>query len=584
MIELQSTKIRKKLLLLCDFYEDLIQNKELLYREGNKESHLEEINKIRDHIVSSKTFRIAFVGEYDAGKTSIINILTGENLPVSSTVETDKPTEISWNNVTIVDTPGLGSGKEEHDQITKEWLAKADLLVYILTSDLLTKHAGARLLNMLDEYKRDHEMMIVMNAIDQEGNDVAEYREDMQVLLDPRPLDIYYPVFMSAKYHEQSLNPDLDDDERQYFQEKSRFDTFLDTLNEFIINRREKAALTTPLTRLQTLSMKIAFKNKFDKECALLDLKTGLYESALNDIKSAFSDFKRELKDNAEGTAGNIFMALDSSNDINKVIDTEIKSYSSSIQTTLESLTNKVSSLAEDLEIEGKRIDNSDLGIEVVKNIENSETLKAIFSVNVSSGGGRNKSKVYIEQLKKQLEGMDASSPGSIIGKNIGDILGAKNIVEVTGKLLGKVNREVILKIGHSIGYKFKPWQAVKLASKFTKAIPLINIGAAAFEVAMHIRKEKKENKRDKQVREFKEEINTMLRKTIAETSKMVESQMLAPITTIMNTGLLMLKDNKKELLEFSETNKEFALQIESKRDECMEIYDEIYECSSNYS
>ncbi len=78
MIELYSTKIRNRILKLCDFYEDLLKHKELQFLEGSKEMHLQEISKISEQVMSSETVRLAFVGEYDSGKTSIINILTGK--------------------------------------------------------------------------------------------------------------------------------------------------------------------------------------------------------------------------------------------------------------------------------------------------------------------------------------------------------------------------------------------------------------------------------------------------------------------------------------------------------------------------
>jgi len=578
MIELESTKIRNKILILCEFYEDLLNQEELQFREGNRETHLREIEKIKEQVMLSKTFRLAFVGEYNSGKTSIINILTGNKFPVSSTVETDKSTEISWNNITIVDTPGLGSGLAKHDKLTKEWLAKADLLVYVLTPDLLTEKGGERLLNMLDVYKREHEMMIVMNMIDQEGNDVSVYREDLQSHLEPRPLDLYYPVFMSAKYKEKSDASDLNDDERRYFMEKSRFNTFVNTLNEFILNRREKAALTTPLTRLQTLSMKMAFKNKFDKECALLDLNIGIYESAVRDMKVAFDDFKGDLKDTAEGTAGNIFQALDDTNsDIKIVIEDETKSYILKVQDSVNYLEGKVGNITENLQVEGARIDSSDLGVEVAKRIEKSETLKAIFKVGFPKADDKSKTKEYIDQLIKQIEGMDPDISGLGIEKDIREMMGEKNVLVLTGKLVAKINRDVVLKIGHIIGHKFKPWDAVKLSSKFTKAVPLINLAAVVIEVIMSIRNKKKEEDTQKHLREFKEEVNLMLEKIVEETQEMLKTQILAPVEASINIGMKLLKDKKVELIEFSEKNKDLALEIESKRDECMKIYDEIY-------
>jgi len=112
--------------------------------------------------------------------------------------------------------------------------------------------------------------------------------------------------------------------------------------------------------------------------------------------------------------------------------------------------------------------------------------------------------------------------------------------------------------------------------------LPLtINIGAAAFEAIMYIRNKKKAENYRQHLREFKEEVNAMLGQTVEETLETVNTQMLAPVDNAINAGMVLLKDKKVELIEFSEQNKDLALHIESKRDECMVIYDEIYDSSA---
>jgi len=578
MIELESTKIRKKILLLCGFYEHVIKNHELIYREGSKNQHLQEIKAIRTDIVSNKTFRLAFVGEYSSGKTSIINILTGTKMPVSTTVETDKSFEIPWNNVTIIDTPGLGSGRKDHDDITKEWLAKADLLVYLLTPDLLTKAGGKRLLNMLDKYNRDHEMMIVMNMIDQEGNDISEYRNELQSLLEPRPLEMFFPVYISAQNKETSTNTALDAEDRHYFEEKSRFSTFVDTLNLFILNKREKSALTTPLTRLQTLSRKIAFKNKFDKEGALLDCKIDIYESASRDVQVAFDDFKEHIDDSAKGATGNIFIALDSFSDLQNRVEDEVNRFSVAMQESVECLADEIANITDELKVQGDKLDTSKLGEEVFNSIKESCALQEIFKVDMGIGKNRGQAKEYLDQVKLAFDGMNSSVGDFGARKDVDNPLDSKNVFNVTGQLAAKIDKAVILKIGHKVGYKFKPWQATKLSSKFTKAVPYVNIAAVALEVVMLIREKQQENEADRQRREFKQDMSHMFQHSVDDTNKMLNDNLIEPVNAVISTGMSLLKEKKLEILGVSEKNRDLALQIEGKRDECMQIYNDIYE------
>jgi len=60
---------------------------------------------------------VAFVGQYNAGKSTIIKALTGlENIPIDVNVCTDKVTAYDWNGIRLLDTPGIHAGYPEHDK------------------------------------------------------------------------------------------------------------------------------------------------------------------------------------------------------------------------------------------------------------------------------------------------------------------------------------------------------------------------------------------------------------------------------------------------------------------------------------
>jgi hypothetical protein len=77
------------------------------------------------------------------------------------------------------------------------------------------------------------------------------------------------------------------------------------------LERREKASLSTPLTRLQVFSRKLGFKNRFDKENDLLDMQIAVFEEAITGLHTAMWDFTEILKNHALAATGDIFAALD---------------------------------------------------------------------------------------------------------------------------------------------------------------------------------------------------------------------------------------------------------------------------------
>ena len=65
------------------------------------------------------TLSIAFIGQYSAGKSTIISALTGRrDIHIDADTATDKITAYAWNGVKLIDTPGLFTDRGDHDEIT----------------------------------------------------------------------------------------------------------------------------------------------------------------------------------------------------------------------------------------------------------------------------------------------------------------------------------------------------------------------------------------------------------------------------------------------------------------------------------
>jgi len=100
-----------------------------------------ELDKLQENLLQdikgqqeSDALTVAFVGQYNAGKSTTISALTGRrDIRIDSDVATDKTSSYDWNGIKIIDTPGLFADREDHDDITYNAIARADLLVFCLT-------------------------------------------------------------------------------------------------------------------------------------------------------------------------------------------------------------------------------------------------------------------------------------------------------------------------------------------------------------------------------------------------------------------------------------------------------------------
>ena len=88
---------------------------------------------------------LVFAGQYSAGKSSLIKMLTGiEHIKIGAGVTTDVVTQYQYKSINIWDTPGILAGEcEQHDAKALEAIAKADLLIYVITNELFDDIVGA---------------------------------------------------------------------------------------------------------------------------------------------------------------------------------------------------------------------------------------------------------------------------------------------------------------------------------------------------------------------------------------------------------------------------------------------------------
>ena len=74
--------------------------------------------------------QIVFAGQYSAGKSSILKVMTGrEDIEIGPDITTQQVQRLDWNDIRVIDTPGVHTEiRPDHDEITYEAISKADLL------------------------------------------------------------------------------------------------------------------------------------------------------------------------------------------------------------------------------------------------------------------------------------------------------------------------------------------------------------------------------------------------------------------------------------------------------------------------
>ena len=101
-------------------------------RKYAAEMDVEIISRVVAEKKASSQAKIMIYGVYNAGKSTLINALVGQEVAnVADIPETFKVDSYQWNNFEILDTPGIDA-PIEHEEVTQEQLHSADIVLFVV--------------------------------------------------------------------------------------------------------------------------------------------------------------------------------------------------------------------------------------------------------------------------------------------------------------------------------------------------------------------------------------------------------------------------------------------------------------------
>jgi small GTP-binding protein len=273
-------------------------------------------------------FLIVVAGEFNSGKSSFLNALLGEQvLPEGVTPTTDAITLLQYGDettsqlrssglrattypaevlrqLTIVDTPGTNAVIRQHEQLTREFIPRADLVLFATSADRPFTESERGFLELIKEWGK--KIVIVLNKVDilnpQEREQVLGFiRENARTLLGVTP-EIFAVSARQAMRARQA-----EGEERERLWEASNFGELehyiLDTLDE---ETRVRLKLLSPLGVAQRLTGKYLGATESRLETLRGDLETmdnvdqqlDMFKADLqNDVKYYLGEIEQILKD-----------------------------------------------------------------------------------------------------------------------------------------------------------------------------------------------------------------------------------------------------------------------------------------------
>lgn len=508
--------------------EQLSKNAQTLFSDARKafstssSVKLKERSKFvpRTFVDEDKKVRIVFVGQYSAGKSSILSILTGQHLEVGQGVTTSKCHFLDWNGIEVVDTPGIHTQKRpDHDEITYNAMSEADLIVFVCTAEGFSKSLGTHFRKLLVEKGKGNEMMLVFNKMEDSiyGNTKEGQEEffkcDVEPVISPEfTAEDLYVTYIDTYCYQDSLEADGED--KAQLLEMSGYPNLFNNINKFIEKKKVLGKCTTSLYKLEQMLSEALAEFKTGDVCVdgslnLLNQQRKALVEAKEHIKTESYNIVRRNTQEVRNWGYEIANQLSSSDNEKTVNDRLQEKYKET-----DSVYGKA---AKELE-EVIQLENDSLQ-KYAEKLEKSEFVGTLKSAIERKIGEIKMSKKTSSKLGSGAQ--QAEEAGKWLSKfATGDKAGTGwNAIFKLGTYSGSDAHQVVLKVGHFFGHKFQPWEAVKTASKIGKFGKILGVGGALLGVGLQIWDDHQEKQAEQQLIEYRSDI----RNTFGEAANVID-------------------------------------------------------------
>lgn len=468
------------------------------------------------------TLTIAFVGQYDAGKSTILKVLTGrEDIVIDSNVSTDEVTAYDWNGVRLLDTPGVHAGHPDHDEMTYASIDRADLLVFVVTNELFDDTIGRHFRELAFNRQHAHRMLLVINKMGADAGTPETKCIDIEKVTMPLTVGDFRGVFIDARSWLEAQNADGDD--RDDLLEIANIHALKDALNGFFAERGLVGRLSAPLFTMRGIAEQAAalLSTDFPQERAALELlhrKRGIILASRGRLRSNMSGLVARAVADIGRYGDEVAEAIEpgkTENDVSALHnEAQRKAIARSEALSAEAQHNVEVELT-DLRRQLEALRDGVLARELADQIGSAGQSPGPVGTDFTSPiwQARSQNGTLAEwPIKAQKVGKVAKEIGNFAGRWATGPAAEEAPAFSATAARGSDAHKAVYNIGKFFGVKFRPWGAVKVAKAIGNAGRVIAAVGGVLAVVAQIAEDRQQEQYHKQLRDARNGVRSAYR------------------------------------------------------------------------
>ncbi len=529
---------------------------------------------IRDDSTSS--IRLVFAGQYSAGKSSILKMLTGRtDIAIGAGITTQQAHTYNWNGLEVIDTPGIHTElRPDHDEISYEAIASADMLVFVVTNELFDAFIAEHFRKLAIDKDKASEMILVVNKMERaaDGNSVTQrniIQEDLQKVLAPYTPEQFNLSFLDAEsYLDGIAELENDTELAEELIERSGYSTFVETLNCFVDAKSLPSKLTTGLYMIDD-QLEKAIKSLQPKSLdSDIDALEESFIQQRHVLIEARGRMQQEVRDIYTSTASRIRdIGLDSANLIidgckQDEVEDELRKAIHQVNELIEK------SQADALVVIDARLNEIGQRLELMENSEFSRNLKSRLSGKFDG---------LPEGIQRLLTnaGSGFQKAGQAVLKNA-YTAGAQGGLKLTN-FSGSTIHQMVLKVGQSIGYKFKPWQAIKITRGIAVSGQVLSVLGVGLTVFMQIKADQDEQRIREDLKINRQNIRSQFNVVANELENFARQYIQGNVNRPLELSISTIDNNIQEIRDSRLSRSLLCRNMEELQKECRILIQDIH-------